>query len=36
VILIGTNDLAHQQPVELVLSSIREMVSSAREHGPSS
>ena len=33
VILIGTNDLAHQQPVELVLSSIREMVSSAREHG---
>jgi lysophospholipase L1-like esterase len=33
VILIGTNDLAHQQPVELVLSSIREMVSSARERG---
>jgi lysophospholipase L1-like esterase len=33
VILIGTNDVAHQQPVALVLSSIREMVSSARERG---
>jgi lysophospholipase L1-like esterase len=33
VILIGTNDVAHQQPVELVLSSIRAMVSGARERG---